>query len=311
MIAPLRDANATVPPGHCRTPFTAAIVTNVVFSRHDFKTLKQNMYKAAFFDIDGTLVSFMTHEVPESTRRAIKTLRGNGVKCFISSGRHLANIDNLGDLEFDGYVTVNGGMTYYDGELIDANPIARADVEKVLEMVYPVSGRASGGVEPFAVSMVQKDGLVMNIENDKTRQIFEQLGFKRKPVITDLRDVDRDGVYQMISFFSTGEEPHILSHLPNCESQRWSPIFTDLGPKGQSKVRGMSRVCEIIGATRTEIMAFGDGGNDVAMLQYAGLGVAMGNAMDDVKSKADVVCPSVDSDGIEWVVRNYLGMRMA
>lgn len=293
------------------TPLTTAIMTNVVFLRHDFMTLKQNMYKAAFFDIDGTLVSFRTHVVPESTRRAINALRGNGVKCFISSGRHLVNIDNLGDLEFDGYVTVNGGMTYYNGELIDANPIARADVNKVLEMVYPASGQTSESVEPFAVSMVQKNGLVMNIENDKTHQIFAQLGFKRKPVITDLRGTDRDGVYQMISFFSTDDEPHILRQLPNCESQRWSPIFTDLVPKGQSKVRGMSRVCEIIGATQSEIMAFGDGGNDVAMLQYAGLGVAMGNAVDDVKSKADIVCPSVDDDGIEWVVRDYLGMRTA
>lgn len=267
------------------------------------------MFKAAFFDIDGTLVSFKTHAVPESTRRAIATLQRNGVKCFISSGRHLSNIDNLGDLKFDGYVTVNGGMTYLDGRLIDANPIDRADIDTVLSIIYPPQGQTVDGIAPFAVSFVMKDGLLMNTENDKTQQIFQQLGFKRLPRLTDLRDVDREGVHQMISFFPTDIEPSILSLLPQCESQRWSPVFTDLVPKGQSKVRGMSRVCEIIGATPDQIMAFGDGGNDIAMLHYAGLGVAMGNAVDEVKAKADIVCPAVDDNGIEWLVKDYLKMK--
>lgn len=264
------------------------------------------MYKAAFFDIDGTLVSFSTHKVPDSTKRAISTLRANGVRCFISSGRHLSNIDNLGDLEFDGYVTVNGGMTYYNGELIDKNPICKADVDTVLKMVYRPADEAAAEVAPFAVSFVLEDGLVMNLENDKTRQIFDQLGFKRKPIITDLRELGGHNIYQMISFFGLDDEPIIMGRLPHCESQRWSPLFTDLVPKGQSKVRGISRVCELIGAEQSEIMAFGDGGNDVAMLRFAGLGVAMGNAADEVKGEADIVCPSVDDDGIEWVVKDYL-----
>ncbi len=264
------------------------------------------MYKAAFFDIDGTLVSFRTHCVPESTKRAIESLRSNGIRCFISSGRHLTNIDNLDDLTFDGYVTVNGGMTYFDGELIDTNPISRDDVSEALSMIYPGSSPAHPSVSRFAVSFVLRDGLVMNRENGKTQQIFDQLGFKRKPVIKDLRTVADEEVYQMISFFGEDEEPDILKILKNCESQRWSPIFTDLVPKGQSKVRGIKKVCELIGAGQSEIMAFGDGGNDVAMLRYAGLGIAMGNASEDVRRQADLVCPSVDDDGIEWAVKKAL-----
>lgn len=264
------------------------------------------MFKAAFFDIDGTLVSFQTHTVPESTRRAIATLRDNGVKCFISSGRHLANIDNLGDLEFDGYVTVNGGMTYYNGELIDTNPIDRADIRTTLDILYPTPDGRQRICPPYSVSFVLKDGLVINYNDDTSEQIFQQLNFVNRPRITDLRELAETDIFQMISFFGEDIEPRILDLMPHCESQRWSPLFTDLVPKGQSKVRGMSKVCEIIGATPAEIMAFGDGGNDVAMLRYAGMGVAMGNAVDAVKAQADMVCPSVDENGIEWAVAKLL-----
>lgn len=268
------------------------------------------MFKAAFFDIDGTLVSFKTHTVPDSTRRAIGELRSRGVKCFISSGRHLANIDNLGDLVFDGYVTVNGGMTYMGGKLIDSNPIAKVDVRTALGMAYPERGWSSEcGVEPFAVCFVLKDRLVMNHDNDKTEQIFTQLNFTNRPLAADLRRFEDDDVFQMISFFGVDDEPAVMAALPHCQSARWSPLFTDIVPLGQSKVRGMRRVCEIIGADPSEIMAFGDGGNDVEMLRFAGAGVAMGNAADSVKEQADMVCPSVDDDGILWAVNKLLASR--
>ena len=70
------------------------------------------MIKAVFFDIDGTLVSFHTHRVSEATRQDIRQLRTQGIKVFIATGRHLQVINNLGDLEFDGYVTLNGSCCY-------------------------------------------------------------------------------------------------------------------------------------------------------------------------------------------------------
>lgn len=258
-----------------------------------------NKIKAVFFDIDGTLVSFKTHRVSEAVCAAIERMRRKGIKCFISSGRHLNNIDNLGNLQFDGYVTVNGGMTYLGGEMIDSNPIARADVESMLDMIYPEN--------LMAVSFVLREGLVMNVDNARSDYIFEQLKFKKKPRIVDLRTLGGEEVYQMISFFDRQEEPAIMSRLPHCQSARWSPIFTDVVPKGQSKVRGIDKVCEAMGISPEECMAFGDGGNDVEMLRHVGLGVAMGNAEEDVKKEADEVCPSVDEDGIAWMV-DKLGM---
>ena len=64
--------------------------------------------KAIFFDIDGTLVSFKTHQVPQETKDAIKRLRENGIKVFVATGRMLKMVDVLNDIEFDGYITYNG-----------------------------------------------------------------------------------------------------------------------------------------------------------------------------------------------------------
>lgn len=249
-----------------------------------------NKIKAVFFDIDGTLVSFNTHKVSEAVRATINRLRAGGVKCFISSGRHLSNIDNLGDLQFDGFVTVNGGMTYLDGTLIDSNPIAKTDIHNMLDMIYPDN--------TMSVSFVLRDGLIININNERSDYIFRQLEFKKKPRMTDLREYAEDDIYQMISFFDEQEEIDIMPRLPQCQSARWSPIFTDVVPKGQSKVRGIDTLCRAMGITAKECMAFGDGGNDIEMLCHVGLGVAMGNASDTVKAMADAVCQSVDDDGI-------------
>ena len=68
----------------------------------------KNKIKAVFFDIDGTLVSFRTHDVPASAREAIARLRSRGIKVFIATGRLLRHTNVVRDIEFDGYITVNG-----------------------------------------------------------------------------------------------------------------------------------------------------------------------------------------------------------
>ena len=91
------------------------------------------MIKALFFDIDGTLVSFNTHTIPQSTLNAIAELRKKGLKLFISTGRPRVAINNLGNLEFDGYITMNGSYCFGENdEVIYKSPIPKSDVETML-----------------------------------------------------------------------------------------------------------------------------------------------------------------------------------
>ena len=102
------------------------------------------MIKALFFDIDGTLVSFRTHKIPQSTVEAITKAKNMGIKVYISTGRPRQLIDNINEISHlvDGYITVNGAYCFEEEEIISFHPIPEANVRKILsladEMTLPV-----------------------------------------------------------------------------------------------------------------------------------------------------------------------------
>ncbi len=256
--------------------------------------------KAIFFDIDGTLVSFDTHLVPQSTRQALAALRARGIKVFIASGRHIASINNLPDLEFDGYVTINGTMATLlrqgHQEVVYRHPIPEADIASWLDYLDG---------EPRSTVMVMEEGLLMNFKSDEMNQIFELLNFPCPPQGNLRSGVAGRTVYQIITTFTDAEEPRVMTYLPHCKTTRWHPLFTDIIERGGSKANGIEALIAHLGLDRSEIMAFGDGGNDVEMLRFAGTGVAMGNASDEVKAQADYVTDGVDEDGVEKALRHF------
>ena len=97
------------------------------------------------------------------------------------------------------------------------------------------------------------------------------------------------------------------SVMPNSLATRWTSLFADVNPIGQSKKVGIDIFCDHFGIDINRTMAFGDGGNDITMLQHVSVGIAMGNANEEVKLIADYVTDDVDSDGI-WNALKYYGV---
>ncbi len=250
------------------------------------------MIKAVFFDIDGTLVSFNTHQVPQSTIDAISLLHEKGIKVFIATGRHLHSINNLGTLEFDGYITINGGYcTIGKDQVLYKHSIPHKDIELLMSYQEESPDKA------FPCMLVQENGLYMNFKNDRVKEVLDLLNFPEPPTVP-LREMPEEEVFQIIGFFSEEEEEDIMKVLTGCETTRWTPLFTDIIPRGGSKHIGIDKIIEYFGFTLEETMAFGDGGNDISMLKHVGLGVAMGNAEDQVKEAADYTTTTVDDNGI-------------
>ena len=105
-------------------------------------------------------------------------------------------------------------------------------------------------------------------------------------------------VLQLTPFFSTEDEELIMPAMKHCISARWNPLFTDITLQGADKGSALLKMAAYIGIEPSECIAFGDGGNDMSILRAAGIGVAMGNANEDVQAVADYVTTSVDEDGI-------------
>jgi hydroxymethylpyrimidine pyrophosphatase-like HAD family hydrolase len=96
-----------------------------------------------------------------------------------------------------------------------------------------------------------------------------------------------------------------MSRLPGCTSGRWHPAFTDITAKGADKGEGILTLSARLGLDARYTMAFGDGGNDTSMIKAAGIGVAMGNALESLKREADYTTTSVDDDGILNALRHF------
>ncbi len=250
------------------------------------------MIKAIFFDIDGTLVSFDTHVVPSSAVEAIGLLRKKGIKVFIATGRHLRSINNLGNLQFDGYITLNGSYCIAGTDkVIYKHHIPEEDIKALM------SYQEQNPLDGFPCILVQEKELYLSYKNQRVEEVLSLLNFPEPPTML-LREMPEKDVYQIIAFFDEKQEHQVMKLLKGSESTRWSPLFTDIVPKGSSKRIGIDKMIEYFGFTLEETMAFGDGGNDIQMLSHVGISVAMGNAEDDVKQAAGYITDSVDDDGI-------------
>jgi Cof subfamily protein (haloacid dehalogenase superfamily) len=87
---------------------------------------------------------------------------------------------------------------------------------------------------------------------------------------------------------------------------RSEPFFLEILPKGINKANALEMLLKEVGAEREELMAFGDGYNDISMIEYAGMGVAMSNGNELIKEKADYVAPSNDEGGIAHVLEKFV-----
>ena len=258
-----------------------------------------NTKYALFFDIDGTLVSFSTHEIPPSTILALTQAKANGHHVYIATGRPPIIITNLGAIEhlIDGYITTNGALCYVGKEIVACQPIPKSDVLTVIE-----DSKAKG----YSLIVVgQQDVAVLDPTGD-VRRIFQQmLAVKNLDKASPLEKVLEQDILQLTPFFTADYEQQLMAHLTQCISGRWHPEFTDITANGADKGKGILAIAQHEGLDPDHTIAFGDGGNDTSMIRQAGIGIAMGNAIDELKQQADYVTSTVDEDGILNALRHF------
>lgn len=193
------------------------------------------MIKALFFDIDGTLVSFRTHQIPASTIDALSRAHAQGIKIFIATGRPPVLINNMGELQsrglISGYITMNGGYCFVDGEVIHKGAIPRDDAATLLRYCDK---------RQIACEVVYEKEIRICHANDEIRQLYRE--FLKIDSIAECtpNEVLRSPqpIYQMSPFITVSQEEEIRPSLPHCEVARWYPTFADVTAPAIPSSRG-------------------------------------------------------------------------
>ena len=254
---------------------------------------------ALFFDIDGTLVSFKTHQIPPSTIHALTQAKANGHRVFIATGRPPLIITNLGAIEhlIDGYVTTNGALCFVEREVISCKDISK---DAVHTLVRDAQEKGYG-----LIVVGERDVAVLDPQGEVDRVFRKEIAVENLNLVKPLEEVLEQRILQLTPFFPEEYERSMMERIPDCTSGRWHPAFTDITAKGADKGEGILAMAAHMGLDPRQTMAFGDGGNDVSMIRAAGIGVAMGNALELLKREADYITASVDEDGVLKALQHY------
>lgn len=256
----------------------------------DIKTkYKAKKIKAVFFDIDDTLRIKDIGYMPQSITKVFKSLKKKGILTGIASGRAIYGVvPEIRDLEPDYFVTING--TYVidrKGEEVANLPLDKTIIESFVTWCQEI------GID---YGFAGKEKPVVSARK-------ELIDHAMIPVY-GLLDVEPDfhlnnDVYHMWTFAENNSELVLPDELAQqVRLVPWHMHSSDTVKLGISKASGLDYILEKEGLKPENVLFFGDGPNDMEMFDHVGLKIAMGNAVPELKEKADYVTDKVEEDGI-------------
>lgn len=272
--------------------------------------------KDLFLDVDGTLYSALQARIPESAERAVKLARENGCRVFLCTGRSLSECSAYLNYDVDGYVFSAGSMIYAEHKRIFDRPLPRKDVEEICRLGEKYGfgwcreGAAGAYSDPkgYATLMRYFSGGDRPLEEMRNR-ITASGSYPME------YEDENEKIYKICFFNHDSEEAFIpmeqaLKHPYVMTVTYRDPRFhycAEVTDGRVTKGTGIARVLEYYGDRKEDAAGFGDSMNDVPMFEACGIGIAMGNAFEEVKKKADWVTTDIDEDGL-WNAFRHLGV---
>ncbi len=248
---------------------------------------------AAFFDLDGTLA--MHNQPPAAVDvEAMRTFRARGNYLFLCTGRSLGYLyPAILGIGFDGIIAGAGAYVLLGEQLLYRTnvpnavllPIQRLFEQSSATLIMETEHNMVQLASPFAQKVVAAYPRIYTA-NEWQEQYGEEITSK----LTVYGDMP----------------PDVLPTVQGTLDLIQHPTYAELVPKGCSKSNGIERILTALNLPREQSIAFGDSMNDYDMLQYVGVGVAMGNAVDRIKEIADRITAPYDQGGIAQVLKEYL-----
>lgn len=266
------------------------------------------MYKLIAIDMDGTLLR-EDKSVSERTKNAIKLAKEKGVYVVIATGRpidgvsrYLEELDMLGENDY--VLSYNGGLVLKtkSREVVSKTALTGAD----LHYLHNLSKELGVNIHSFS----EVHGLITP-KNSKYTEVEANIN-GIKIAINDYSDIEDD--HSIIKVMMI-DEPEVLQkaidNLPKEVYEKYTvvrsaPFFLEFLNKKVNKGTGVELLAKHLNIKQEEIMTFGDAGNDLDMIVYAGMGVAMANAFDEVKEAANYITDSNENDGVAKAIEKFV-----
>lgn len=265
-------------------------------------------YKLIVLDLDGTLTN-SKKEITSRNRETLIRAQEQGVRLVLASGRPTYGIVPLANElrmnEFGGFIlSYNGGeiSNWETGEMIYENVLPN----DVVPVLYECA-------KTHQLSILTYDGAEIITENSKDPYVLKE-AFLNKMAVRETNDFLTDITLPVAKCLIVGDADKLIP----LESElcirlqgrinvfRSEPYFLELVPQGIDKALSLEVLLKELGIQREEIIAIGDGFNDLSMIKFAGLGIAMANAQEPVKKAADYITLSNDEDGVAEAIDKFL-----
>lgn len=275
-------------------------------------------YRLIASDIDGTLTE-VWNQVNPRNREVLQQLVDQGVAFMIATGRSYRSAEAiLRALNLPCYAClVNGAVliSYPELKLIRANYLSVEEKNQIVKIIHQHGGHMviyngfeNGDKVYYTDTFHLNPVLTKIISSTQDRRIF---------VHDMIQDIQHP--VPVISCVGTEEEIDTIFHaLEECHDQfnilklkeqyHEGYFWLMITQRHADKVHGIQQIADILGVAREEILAIGDDMNDLEMIKYAGLGIAMGNAVDPVKAAADRIAPHCSEDGMAQILGEVFGL---
>lgn len=254
--------------------------------------------KIIFFDIDGTLYTPNLGGVTQKVKNAIKKTREKGHLCFVASGRPYGFIaHNIREIGFDGFILANGANIKYQNQDLETRYLDYQDVKILVEKLKSKNIEYVFQTTTYCYIDQRQENLLnfyknCNIDFENFCYEFNEEEIMKQTVKMEVWVKNNEELeYAKSCYGAFAYELHPDNHS------------MEVYAKNVSKSTGILDVLRLLGISLEDSYCFGDGPNDVEMFETVGHPIAMGNALDIIKEKAEDVCLSVNEDGVAYKLK--------
>lgn len=278
------------------------------YNRERYERGVDKMYKLIALDMDGTLLN-KNGEVSEGNKIAIKKAIEKGIKVVLCSGRNIDGLEKFLEelsLKEDGQyiITCNGGAIYscHDKKVISSIMMKGKDIHKISKLSKELG---------IKMQVYTLDKCIATEENEYTEFERNHIGTTIK-IINDYNEINEDEELMKALLLEKAEIlDEKIKKIPQEYREKYNlvkslPQTLEVMPKNCNKAIGIKNLIEKIGIKPEEVIAIGDECNDLEMIEFAGLGVAMGNGNVKVKEIANYITESNNEDGVAKVIEKFI-----